>query len=252
MLRATALASLLLAALGQAAPISARQPIELPRIDQRVAVLDLLPLSRTSCHGLIGWLDRSDPGARIVRAAPSFDAPELGRIPQPVEMDEEIVPPEVRIIGSQDGWLEIEGAAFDATWLDRPAPATYSGRGWIMGEGLRVTVQAELGFARPSHNAPVVIDARPGGGVLEEFGPTQVIACQGRWILGEFVPVWLGASTVRELAYRREAVVKTSQKGKPQALRAWVAGICNNLETTCDGLDGNRAETSRLGLDLDR
>lgn len=48
-----------------------------------------------------------------------------------------------------------------------------------------------------------------------------------------------------EPKYRKEAVVSE----RPLVLRAWVSGVCNIQETTCDGVNGNRAETSRLAGD---
>jgi hypothetical protein len=38
--------------------------------------------------------------------------------------------------------------------------------------------------------------------------------------------------------WRDEAIVRRT----PFTLRAWSAGVCNIMETTCDGVDGNTPE----------
>lgn len=225
----------LAATVAQAAPT-------VPAIDRTVPATAASAPDRTRCRGISGFLDDRDQAGRIVRSDPSGTAPELGRILPPAKGSDGYDPAraEFRIVGSKNGWLEVEGAAFDPALYGPNPPQMFTGRGWIAGGGVLVFVQSELGFARPTHTAPVLIDARPDNGMLEEFGPRRIVGCEGHWVLADFDPVWRSGSMVRRLAYRPEAVIKV----RPHRLRAWVTGICNLQETSCDGISGNRPETS--------
>jgi hypothetical protein len=200
----------------------------------------------TSCHGISGFLTDKDPAGRIVRAGPARDAAELGRIPPPQYSEDagEDWPYEFSIVGSQDGWLEIEGAGLDEQIAGKAERTAYTGRGWIAGGGVLVAVQSGTGFAAPSHDSAVLVSAHPNDRALEEFGPKRVIGCSGRWVLAD----WDGAvrydGETWRLTYRPEAVVRRN----PVVLRAWSAGVCNILETTCDGMNGDFADTSGLEL----
>lgn len=73
---------------------------------------------------------------------------------------------------------------------------------------------------------------------------TRVVGCSGRWVLVE-IELDPKAEAPR---YRSEAVVSQ----QPLRLRAWVAGVCNIQETTCDGVNGDFAESSHLDRDPNR
>lgn len=199
----------------------------------------------TTCNGIVGFLRDRDPAGRIVRAQPSAGARELGRIPAPAPSEQwgGDWPYEFDIIGSENGWLHITGARLDETMGGKPAAKVYSGTGWIASGGVHVGVQSRTGFAEPSHSAEVLISGYPDT-FLDGFGPQRVVACMGRWILADW-PAELASDEGRvtwHLNYRPEAVVSQN----PVVLRAWVAGVCNIIETTCDGVIGDYPDTSRL------
>lgn len=203
---------------------------------------------RTTCKDIWGFLDDPDPAGRIVRDSPSPKGRELGRILPPSDSDNwggELAAG-FRVLGSEDGWLEIEDAVFDEQLYGKNPPKMYSGRGWIAGGGVRITLQSQLGFAAPSHGSPVLIDLQPHMG-FDGLRQKRIVACSGRWVLADWLIDSANWPEGTEMpTYRSEAIVSR----KPLVLRAWASGVCNIQETTCDGVDGNRAESSRLNGDL--
>lgn len=226
---------------GQAEPM--RRP---PGIDLKIRAAPAASSGRTACHGITGFLADPDPAGRIVRAAPSPRAKELGRIPPPrPTKDDGPWPYEFQITGSEGGWLKIGKVAYLPP-SNEPSPVkVFSGEGWIAAGGVEVKVQGSTGFAAPSHDAPVLFSGFPG--VSLDGLDSHIVGCRGRWILAD----WPGEARStgdrvgRRLRYRPEAIVKR----KPLTLRAWTAGVCNIRETACDGVDGDFADTSRLDED---
>ncbi|UPT62569.1 MAG: hypothetical protein M0D54_19805 [Hyphomonadaceae bacterium JAD_PAG50586_4] len=211
-----------------------------PPTEEAAGVLapSLTVAGRTQCHGIAGFLIDEDPAGRIVRGGPGEDFDEVGRIAPPTTSpdEERDWPYQFDIVGSQNGWLEIERARIADSADVAGSPAVYSGRGWIAAGSVHVSVQSEMGFSEPSHASAVLIDGRPTGSALEEFGPKRIIACSDDWILAD----WAAENDLRSLVYRPEAI---SQRN-PLVLRAWVTGICDIIETTCDGISGNAPDAS--------
>lgn len=229
-----------------AAPAGADPPREqlLPGIDRAKSAELVTPQGRTRCKDMIGSLDDRDPAGRIVRSAPRADAPEVGRLLPPHEVEEwNPLPAEFSVLGSENGWLEIEGGGFDAQLYGAKPPTMYSGRGWIAGGGVSIKVQSQRGFAAPDHASPVLI-ALSEGSDFDGAAQVRTVACDGRWILADW-RFRQGEGPPWNLDYRPEAVIQR----EPLTLRAWVTGVCNIRETTCDGVNGSRAETSRLDGD---
>lgn len=218
-----------------------------PQIDLDRPANAAVSTGRTTCHGISGYLYNRDPAGRIVHESPSAESREVGRIPPPrysSNFDQDM-PHGFDIIGSENGWLRITNVGYyDAPYGD-PEAGLFKGTGWIAAGSVHVGVQSRTGFAEPSHDSAVLISGYPNA-YLDGFGPQRVIACQGRWILADW-PASLTADWGQtwELAYRPEAV----RSRDPVVLRAWVAGICNILETTCDAVSGDFPSTSRLDQD---
>lgn len=200
------------------------------------------PSGRTSCTGIMGRVGESAPEGRIIRAAPNASARVIGRIPAAVALPDGDGhwPYEFDIIGSQNGWLEINHLSFDQTRGVTPTAPLFQGRGWIAAATVQVGVQTRMGFAEPRHDAPVLIDGRTQDIALEEVGLARLIGCQGNWILADWnAQTHLPPPSVpRIIAHQPAAVVQPS----PLTLRAWATGICNVIETTCDGVDGDRPQ----------
>lgn len=188
----------------------------------------------TACTDITGYLDDPDPAGRTVRDTPSLTGAVLGIIPAQGTLD---FPAGFEIVESQGGWLKIRNAGFDTALVGDKVPASYAGEGWISGKGVRVTVQARLGFAAPSHDAPWLVDGRPDN-FLESVKQRAIVGCAGNWVLVDWLFDPKPAYGAKPLAYRPEAVVSRT----PITLRAWSTGICNIQETTCDGTDGDRPD----------
>jgi hypothetical protein len=192
----------------------------------------------SQCTGMRGQLMDADPVGRNVRDAPATTGRRLGAIPPPYLGTEGVAFPAVfDVIASRNGWLLVENAGFDEALVGPNAPRSFSGRGWISGRGVLVSVQASLGFARPDFQSPITFDARGSGGILgggvEEMRVRGVSACSGNWVQLEWTsPDYRGVGTV---GFDRSAVVSDN----PLVLRAWHTGICNLQETSCDGVNGD-------------
>jgi hypothetical protein len=187
---------------------------------------------RRQCTDIYGYLDDPAPAGRAVHVAPNAASAVLGRIAPPwTDASGNSGPWAVsfRIKATQDGWLQVEGAGDDSELIGAPARPIYSGAGWIRGEGVSVGVQASQGFAAPRHSSAILVRTSHDG--LDYV--TAVVACDGNWVLAQW----------RENEFRRyrfdpRAVVRR----KPLVLQAWVTGICNIQETSCDSLSGDRPE----------
>ena len=214
----------------------------MPGIDLALAAIPPVSGGHTRCKDISGFLTDPDPTGRIVRDAPSPNGRELGRILPPEKESEYGLAATFQILGSKNGWLEIADAGYDPQLYGKTPPPMYSGHGWIAGGGIHVTLQSSLGFAMPSHKSPVLVDLTSDG-YFDDTPMPRVVACEGRWVLADWrTGPDKDLPTRPEPKYRKEAVVSE----RPLVLRAWVTGVCNNQVTTCDGVDGNRAETSRL------
>jgi hypothetical protein len=201
-----------------------------------------MPVGHTTCRGIIGRLIDPAPEGRNVRAGPGVNHQLLGVIGPPqgaadTPNGERDLPAGFQIIGSANGWLHIRGAGYDEQLAGGPMPDVYSGEGWISGRGVSVGLQTRAAFSRPSHDADILI----GGGddsYLDGIAQRGIVACDGQWVLvdwerprgeGDPIPDMAPAALISE---------------RPYTLRAWAAGVCNTIETSCDGVDGTTAENA--------
>jgi hypothetical protein len=217
-------------------------PMATPNITPTAAAA-VAPPARTTCRNIMGRLTDTAPEGRNVRAGPSVSARLLGVIGAPLRADQTPngdfdLPAEFEIVGSANGWLLIRNAGYDESLAGGPVPAVYRGEGWISGRLVQVGLQTRAAFSEPSHASPVLI----GGATdahLDGLAQRGIAACQDQWVLvdwerpvsrvGERIPSWVPAAI-----YRQE----------PFTLRAWAAGVCNIMETSCDGVDGTTAESA--------
>ena len=181
------------------------------------------------CTDIQAYLIDRQPGGREVRAAPDPAAPVVGRIREPWTDGQSEWAVSFALRASQDGWLLIEGAGDDPALTESPPRPMYHGRGWIRGEGVSAGVQASQGFAEPRHSSDIIVRTRPN----EMDFLTGIVACDGNWILGR----WRG-NEHRDYRFEPAALVSAD----PLILEAWVTGICNIQETSCDMAPGDRPE----------
>ncbi len=197
---------------------------------------------RTTCTNIIGRLWDDAPEGRNVRAGPSASTARLGVLPPPLTEDrvpnlERLLPVEFNIIGSENGWLRIRNARYDEDLAGAPVPAVFSDEGWISGRGVGVIVQTQLGFAEPSHDSAVLIDGRPHAN-LDGWRQRGIAGCTGQWVLVDWQEPAAPFEGQEPARWLDQAIVSRA----PFTLRAWSAGVCNILETTCEGTDGDTPE----------
>lgn len=169
--------------------------------------------ARAACD-VHAWSKDRDPAGLNVRAAPGAEAAVVARLPPPRREGEETIAVEVHVIGSREGWLMIDRAEFAG--YDLPAKTVFTGRGWVSGRMIDVSVQDERVRAKPATTGDV-LDApreRPLGG-REMLRLDRILACEGRWIEIE------GHFTGEDGG------------GETRATRGWVTELCGNQVTTC-------------------
>ena len=189
-------------------------------------------LGRRQCTDIMGYLDDPAPQGRAVHAAPDPASPVLGRILPPWTDGQARFAVSFAIHETENGWLRIENAGDDPVLIEQAGRPMYGGAGWIRGEGVSVGVQASQGFARPSHASPIIVRT----GINELDFVSAIVACEGNWVLAR----WRTDlhREYRRYRYERSAVVARD----PVVLQAWVTGICNIQETSCDMASGDRPE----------
>jgi hypothetical protein len=248
-MQASAIAMMLVSACSNAAENSTAQTAPNDQATQMASAASAASAhaqpAANRCQNIRGQLIDEDPVGRNVRDSPNVNGRRLGAIPPPFTGSEGVTfPAAFDIIDSRNGWLLIENARFDPDLVGPNAPATYAGRGWISGRGVLVVVQASVGFGSPSHSAPIIIDGRTTGGIsgginLEGLTYRGVHGCSDQWVQLDW-QMPSDARGVSAIGYQRSAVVP----GNPPVLRAWFSGVCNVQETTCDGINGDSAETA--------
>jgi hypothetical protein len=167
---------------------------------------------------------------REVHAEPDAGSRMLGRI-LGVAPGDEGRPATFEVLDSRDGWLLIDGATDDPQingGIDRPM---YHGKGWIRGEGVGVSAQADQGFVRPDFASEIVSE---GGWFDGDMRPVAILGCDGSWVHAR----WTRGPEPppHPVRYSPAAIVSRD----PLVIDAWVTGVCPAMETTCDGLSGNR------------
>lgn len=162
-----------------------------------------------------GYVEDTDPKGTNLRSAPSATAPVIGHLP-PQHDDKDAqttIGAEFHIIGSKDGWLEIEDAT-DGPFNQDPT-FRFKGPAWISGALVSFTVGSEKLHAAPSLKAPVVASLLYGGDGPDSFDVKRVHACSGSFV---------------DISVQLDPGIK---KNAPM-LRGWAASVCSNQVTTCD------------------
>jgi hypothetical protein len=171
-----------------------------------------LPVGAGECD-FEAWSRDRDPAGLNVRAAPTATSRIVGHLPPPRDEGGTDFAVEVHVVGSRDGWLEIDRAAFAG--YDLPKKTVFTGRGWVSGRLLDVSVQDERVRSAPEATAKILDEAREtAAGERDVLRVDRIRACKGRWIEmdGRLAPG--GADGGR-------------------AVMGWVTGLCGNQATTC-------------------
>lgn len=191
------------------------------------------------CFEITAFLTEAAP-RRDVHAAPDAASKILGQVLGPSPGDEGRPAP-FEVLDSRGGWLLIQGAADDPAINGGVFRPMYHGKGWIRGEDVAAIAQAEKGFSRPDFASEVVVTSKSS---WLDSDMAAVLGCDGSWVHARWKP--RGAASY---SYRPEAVVSRD----PLVLEGWATGICPFMETTCDGLSGDRpAEGSLVPQRVDR
>ncbi|HUB84544.1 MAG TPA: SH3 domain-containing protein [Rhizomicrobium sp.] len=169
----------------------------------------------TKCD-LSGYVNDPDPKGTNLRSGPSVTAPVIGHLPpQHDDPDAQTnIGAEFTIIGSKDGWLEIENAT-DGPFNKDPT-FRFKGPAWISGALVDFTIGSNKMYSAPSYKSSVVTalsgDGPDGAWGPDSFGVKRVYGCSGH-----FADI--------------SGVTPTKIK---KTYRGWIGQTCSNQVTTCD------------------
>jgi hypothetical protein len=193
----------------------------------------LNPKGYSACNDLLGFSIENDPKGLNVRDKPNGVV--IGTVPPVVQSGglSGTAGPLFTIIGSQDGWFQVKSIGVDEQIAERKVDSGYMGEGWVSAKKIGFNIQSTIGFDKP-HDVTEPLRFEPdndlvktksrivadlmGEGRLGEVKFRTSAACQKGWVLTEF---------------------SFSPREKPKESRirrAWFRGICDNIETSCDGL----------------
>lgn len=180
------------------------------------------------CFGLAGFLTGTD--ARPVYAAPSVNSRVLGTIPGAT--DDAV--PSFDIIEGHDGWLRIDNAVDNSAINGSVERPMYRRKGWIRGEQAAVAAQAGRAFSAPDFASPVAIQLPRSS--FDGADTVAIRGCEGSWVQAR----WRFRKGDPDRDYpkywRPDAIVSPD----PLVLQGWVTGVCADMYTTCDGVNGDR------------
>jgi hypothetical protein len=101
-------------------------------------------------------------------------------------------------------------------------------------------MQTRLGFSAASHDSGILIDGRPDQ-FLEGWSQRGVVACTGDWVLIDWTEPPGTPPGQRPAAWAEAALLSE----RPLILRAWSTGVCDLMETSCDGVSGDGPYSER-------
>ena len=164
---------------------------------------------------LNGYVNDPDPKGTNLRSGPSVTAPVIGHLPpQHDDADAQTkIGAEFAIIGSKDGWLQIENAT-DGPFNKDPT-YRFKGPAWISGALVDFTIGSERLHTAPSYTSPVVAKLLYGGDGPDSFDVKRVYGCSGNFA---------------DISVQLDPGIK---KNAP-VLRGWVGSVCSDQVTTCD------------------
>lgn len=183
------------------------------------------------------FVQETDPAGLNVRSTPDKGSAILGTLPPVIvshELDGLKVRVEVMVVSSEKGWFQIDQAKDNTLLTGQPERPMFKGQGWVSGRKLTVKSQARTAYAQPDVTASVAFSFRDGGSFDNDqmMQAGHLIDCQGGWAFVEFNEQKLSDDIRKELV-----VVPAARFALPDHLfRAWVHQICENQETSCDGL----------------
>lgn len=201
-----------LALLAVAAPASARD-VDFGETARLVAAAPGVDANVRRCWFAAFITDR-DPSGTNIRAAPSPRGRVLRRIPNSRFEAGERVAPEMRVLGSRNGWFLVS----DVGWggYDLPASTLFPGVGWIVGSRLSAVFEHPHLLAEPrleSARLAPLYGELPNGHVFgsDSLPPPRLHDCTGSMV---------------------EVTYQLPGRGP---MRGWAHGACANQVTTCGG-----------------
>lgn len=180
--------------------------------------------TETVCE-LEGFVTEIDPKGLNVRERAAKGAKILGVIPPALFEKKEsglgyLVKPEVKIIGSENGWIKIkdarEAGIFEELIGLKPRKM-YSGVGWVYGQHLTVKSQAKSAYAEPTKKSRI-LHSESAEMNFDRIDSFQLLGCQGEW-------------------------AHVFDKDLKKDHQYWLDKICGLQETTCSGLGDDPLES---------
>lgn len=182
------------------------------------AKAERLPPEKACMISPVTWV-REDRLPPVIRSAPSYHAPIIGKIlPEQIEGEDEPRPIDLIVDRVAGDFVHVEAreAVPDSGLAATPA-------GWIQQDGIYFTMQTAAGFSRPSEKSREVYATDDW---IYRSSIVRIVECRDEWV---------------------KLVVANNEDYNPDAevnphwtfTTAWFRGFCGVAETTCDGVKGD-------------
>lgn len=176
------------------------------------------PKERACPFSPVSWV-REDRLPPVVRSAPSWSAPIIGKIlPEQLEGEDEARGVDLLVDRIAGDFVHI--AAIPAV-PESNLPAIPEG--WVQQDSVYFTMQTAAGFARPNHNSR---QTYAGDDWVYRRMIVRIVDCHGSW---------MKLVVAEDEDYDADA----ERTGKESFTTAWFRGFCGIAETTCDGVVGD-------------
>lgn len=183
-----------------------------------------LPPEKVCLLNPVSWV-REDRLPPVIRSAPSYHAPIIGKLlPEQLEGEDEPRGVDLRVDRIAGEFVRIE--ALPAI-PERGLAATPAG--WVQQDAVFFTMQTAAGFARPNEKSRQVF-------ATDDWIYRKMIVriedCRGGW---------LKLVVANDDDYDADA----ENNGRWTFTTAWFRGFCGIEETTCDGVTGDDPATGK-------
>ncbi len=191
------------------------------------------PTGYSACNKLMAFSTETDPKGLNIRDKPNGAV--IGTVPTLVTSGglTGTAGPLFTILGSQDGWFHVESIGVDEQIAERKVAPGYLGKGWVLGRKIGFNIQSEIGFEKP-HKIADSLRFDPGNDRIK--AGTNVVADLMGQSRSEKIKIVAAVGCHEDWVLVELSIAPLEKPKESRSRRAWFRGICDIVETSCDGL----------------